>query len=201
MSITIPLNLAKSLASIIGFTNKEVPNLARVYVEVLPNSITAVASDRYAIIESIYSERNGDGSLKFQITAEIAKFISGVKIANKTEPVELSLDGDTLTVSVAGQSSKFANSQLANGKELSAKLLEFAEQADNNKAEIAKPITLNLTLLSRAAKLLDYDGKKVEKWSFHLGQSDLDGKKPSPINAYAAGVITWHLVQQPMLDR
>lgn len=199
MTITIPLNLAKSLASMATIASKDVAKLDRVYVQVLPNSIHAVASDRYAIIESLYTERNGDGSLEFQITAEVAKFINAIKTKETKAPVELEVFSDALTIKTLGQSATFTGSQLANGTDLFNKLVEHAEI--DAKAEVAKPIVLNVALLSRVAKLVDYEGKKVERWSFNLGQTDSDNRKPSPIQAYAEGVITWHLVQQPLLTR
>lgn len=197
MNITIPLNLAKSLASMSAFIPKGVHKLDRVYVNVLPNSIHAVASDRYAIIESLYTERNGEGSLEFQLTADMAKFINSLGAKGSKVPVEFMLIGATLGISALGQSATFTNSQIDNGTELFNKLVEHADSVATG--DIAKPITLDVALLSRAAKLVDYEGKKVERWSFSLGQPDSDGRKPAPIEAHSAGVITWHLVQQPLL--
>ncbi len=196
-TISLPLNIAKALASMIVFIDKDAHRLDRVYVEVLPGTVSAVASDRYAIIESIYSERDGDGSLNFQLTAESAKFITAIKTKHAKLPVEFTVDGDNLTVSADGTQALFSRSQLAEGENLAAKLLEHANGVE--RGDKVAPIGLNVALLSRVVKLLDYDGKKTNDWEFHTGQTDAETKKPSPIEAYASGAITYKLIQQPRL--
>lgn len=192
-TITLPLNIAKALASMITFTDHD--RLAYVYVDVMPSTVSALASDRYAIIESIYTERNGDGSLKFGINAPVAKFINGIKSKNTRESVEFTLIGTDLTVSALGVSGTFSV-RLSDFGMIWDKFSELL--AINSYAEKATPITLNVALLSRCAKLLTYDGKKAEKWEFHLG-SETEQRKPTPIHAYSAGVITYHLLQQPLI--
>lgn len=197
-TITLPLNIAKALASMITFTGSDVDRLAYVYVDVMPSTVSALASDRYAIIESIYTERNGDGSLKFGISAPVAKFINGIKSKNTRESVEFTLIGTDLTVSALGVAGTFSV-RLSDFGMVWAKFSELL--AINNygtHAEKAMPITLDVALLSRCAKLLTYDGKKAEKWEFHLG-SETEQRKPTPIHAYSAGVITYHLLQQPLI--
>lgn len=194
-TITLPLNIAKALASMITFTDGDVDRLAYVYVDVMPSTVSALASDRYAIIESIYTERNGDGSLNFGINAPVAKFINGIKSKNTRESVEFTLIGTDLTVSALGVSGTFSV-RLSDFGMIWAKFSELL--AINSYAEKAMPITLDVALLSRCAKLLTYDGKKAEKWEFHLG-SETEQRKPTPIHAYSAGIISYHLLQQPLI--
>lgn len=194
-SITLPLNIAKALASMVSFTDAKADRLAYVYVDVLPSTVSALASDRYAIIESIYTERNGDGSLRFGIDAQIAKFINSIKSKNTRESVEFTLIGTELTISALGVSGTFIT-RLSDFGMIWDKFSELLRI--NSYADKATPITLNMTLLARCAKLLTYDGKKAEKWEFHLG-SETEHRKPSPIHAYSAGTITYHLLQQPLL--
>lgn len=194
-NITLNLNIAKALASMVSFTAKDVQRLDRVYVEVLPNSVSAVASDRYAIIESIYIERNGEGSLKFEITEPIAKFINSLK---NVPLVTFELDGTHLKVSAHGTSATFDNSQSIEFDKIWDMLTNLT--ATPSKATELKPVNLNVALLSRAAKLLDYNGKKIEIWQFELGQSE-GGNKPAPIHGYAGKVISYHLIQQPTLAK
>lgn len=198
-SITIPLNIAKALASMVSFTDKDADKLAYVYVDVTPSTVSALASDRYAIIESIYTERNGDGYLAFGIDAQGAKFITSLKSKNQHEPVEFTSDPASRSLRISGLGSSII--QRYDGKDFGLIWERFTELlAIENKADKAMPITLNMTLLGRCAKLLAYDGKKAERWEFHLGSEERSGK-PSPIHAYSAGVITYHLLQQPLLPR
>lgn len=194
-SITLPLNIAKALASMVSFTDDGIDKLAYVYVDVLPSTVSAMASDRYAIIESIYTERNGEGSLQFGINAPVAKFINSLKSKNNREIVEFTLVGNDLTVSALGVSGTF-NVRLADYGTIWERFSELLKI--NSYADKATPITLNVALLARCAKLLTYDGKKAEKWEFHLG-AETEQRRPSPIHAYSGGTITYHLVQQPLL--
>lgn len=194
-TIYLPLNIAKALASMVSFTDGDTDKLAYVYVDVMPSTVSAMASDRYAIIESIYTERNGEGSLQFGINAQIAKFINTLKSKSNRESVEFTLTGTDLTVSALGVSGTFTTRL----SDFGAIWERFSDlMAINGYASHVTPINLNVTLLSRCAKLLTYDGKKAEKWEFHLG-SETEQRKPSPIHAYSGGVITYHLLQQPLL--
>lgn len=198
-SITLPLNIAKALASMVSFTDKDNDKLAYVYVVATPSTVSALASDRYAIIESIYTERNGEGYLSFGISADGAKFINSLKSKNQREPIQFSLDTASRSLRISGLGSSLIQSYT--GEHFSAIWDKFEELlAIESKADKATPITLNVALLSRCAKLLTYDGKKAEKWEFHLG-AETEQRKPSPIHAYSAGTITYHLLQQPMLPR
>jgi hypothetical protein len=198
-TISLPLNIAKALASMASFTDKDAYKLAYVLVSVTPSTVSALASDLYAIIESIYTERNGDGYLEFGINADGAKFINSLKSKNQHEPIEFSLDPASRSVRISGLGSSII--QRYDGEHFGNVWSRFEELlAIENKAEKATPITLDMTLLSRCAKLLTYDGKKAERWEFHLG-SETEQRKPSPIHAYSAGVITYHLLQQPLMPR
>lgn len=197
--ISLPLNIAKALASMASFTDKDADKLAYVYVEVTPGTVSALASDRYAIIESIYTERNGDGSLNFGINADGAKFINSLKSKNQHEPIQFDFDESSLSLRISGLG--LSMFQHYTGRDFALIWDKFSELlAIENKAEKATPITLDMTQLSRCAKLLTYDGKKADRWEFHLG-SETEQRKPSPIHAYSAGVITYHLLQQPLLPR
>lgn len=198
-SITLPLNIAKALASMVSFTDKDIDKLANVLVSVTPSTVSALASDRYAIIESIYTERNGDGYLEFGINADGAKFINSLKSKNQNEPIQFVSDPASRSIRISGLGSSLI--QRYDGEHFGHAWSRFEELlAIENKSEKATPITLDVALLSRCSKLLAYDGKKANLWEFHLG-SETEQRKPSPIHAYSAGVITYHLLQQPVMPR
>lgn len=197
--VSLPLNIAKALASMVTFTDKDIDKLANVLVSVTPSTVSALASDRYAIIESIYTERNGDGYLEFGINADGAKFINSLKSKNQHEPIQFDFDESSQSLRISGLGMSMF--QHFNNEHFGHVWSRFEELlAIENKSEKATPITLDLTLLSRCAKLLAYDGKKANLWEFHLG-SETEQRKPSPIHAYSAGVITYHLLQQPVMPR
>ena len=97
LSVQIPLNTAKSIASLSNFASKDkvTPALTVVKLVFADGSLQALATDRYVAVRAKY-EYEYDAYGVIYLDAPAVKFITGLKSAPF---VQFDLDEDTLTVS------------------------------------------------------------------------------------------------------
>lgn len=189
---TMDLATAKSIASLINIATKPkswTPVLEQVRCTVNPDgTLTAVATDRYAVITATYMISSMAEPFEFGISHSAAKFIAGLKADRKELLVAITLDDEGVCIHYAGQTITVAP-VIGNYPPVASLIEDWKPGTD------AMPVSLSLSLLSRLAKIVDVAGKKVEDWRIELAKTD-NPAKPGPIKLEADRFIA---LQQPKL--
>ena len=180
LSVQIPLNTAKSIASLSNFASKDkvTPALTLVKVVFGKLSLQALATDRYVVIKADYASYDGyDAYGTIYLDAQAIKFITGLK---GSRFVEFDFDGDTLTVSDGSAS---VSSRMFSGNWPAVETLY-----DKHKpATVASAQTFTIELVAKLTKVISAtDGKKVERWEFEQGDDGIPNR-PAPLMARADG--------------
>ena len=178
LSVQIPLNTAKSIASLSNFASKDkvTPALTVVKMVFAENSLQALATDRYVAIRAKY-EYEYDAYGTIYLDAPAVKFITGLKNAPF---VQFDLDGDTLTVSDGSAS---VSSRMFNGNYPAIETFIDKHQP----ATVASAQTFTIELVAKLTKVISAtNGKKVERWGFEQGDDGIPAR-PAPLMARASG--------------
>lgn len=196
MNIQIDLATLHSIASIINIApkaNSGTPVLEQVRCNLFSDGmLTAIATDRYAIVMGSYQVDYAGNAIEFGISHSLAKFITGIKLPKYGHlygDFEISANGD-LTLTLAGQSFS-ASANTGKYPPVAEMLAKWQHGTE------ATPVELSLTLLSRLTKVVNQAGKKVENWKVELGKTD-NPTKPAPIRLLAEN---FGAIQQPRIAR
>jgi DNA polymerase III sliding clamp (beta) subunit (PCNA family) len=178
LSVQVPLNTARSIASLGAFTESargNNPSIQVVKVVFAEGGITAIATDRFIAIMGSYSyEYDSYGTV--YLDAAAIKFISGLK---NSAYVEFTYYGDQLTVTDGNSS---VSCKMYVGKYPAVDEMIRDHQA----AEHVTPQRFRVELIAKLAKVLSpRDGKKVEQWTFTQGVLANGSSKPGPMLATA----------------
>lgn len=191
----MPLNTAKSIASLIGFAASPrdyTPALQVVKVMFTSEGITARATDRYAVIEGFYANYpDTEGTIYLDAVA--CKFISAYKVAKGHNPmITFDVVDNELTVNV-GTASTVIRMFSGNWPAVETLFDGFTPATE------ATPVAFKVDHLAKLGKLLDTSASKIEAWRFELGtpSTGYEGKhRPAPIRATNG---TFRALIQPML--
>ena len=189
LSVQIPLNTAKSIASLSNFASKDkiTPALTVVKMVFADGSLQALATDRYVAIRAKY-EYEYDAYGTIYLDAQAVKFITGLKNARY---VQFDFDGETLTVSDGSAS---VSSKMFSGNYPAIETMLDKHQP----ATIASAQTFTIELVTKLAKVIDpSNGKKVERWELEQGLTDVPAR-PAPLMARATGFTA---IIQPNLNK
>jgi DNA polymerase III sliding clamp (beta) subunit (PCNA family) len=190
----MPLNTAKSVASLAVFAGKDKFTPALTLVKVVFNGygIAATATDRYGVVfANLANDETNTGTI--YLDAAACKFITGTKVAKGyNAPIMFELDGENLTITVLGASITI--------KQYTGTYPDTASLLTNFKyAETATPVSLKIDLLAKLGKIANVDGAKIEAWNFWLGEPSVgyNGKnRPAPVIAKKGSFTA---LIQPML--
>jgi DNA polymerase III sliding clamp (beta) subunit (PCNA family) len=189
LSVQIPLNTAKSIASLSNFASKDkvTPALTVVKMVFTEGALQALATDRYVAIRGSYLYQY-DAYGTIYLDAPAVKFITGLKNARY---VQFDFDGETLTVSDGSAS---VSSKMFSGNYPAIETILDKHQP----ATIASAQTFTIELVTKLAKVIDpSNGKKVERWELEQGLTDVPAR-PAPLMARATGFTA---IIQPNLNK
>ena len=189
LSIQVPLNTAKSIASLSNFASKDkvTPALTVVKMVFTEGALQALATDRYVAIRGSYLYQY-DAYGTIYLDAPAVKFITGLKNARY---VQFDFDGETLTVSDGSAS---VSSKMFSGNYPAIETMLDKHQP----ATIASAQTFTIELVTKLAKVIDpSNGKKVERWELEQGLTDVPAR-PAPLMARATGFTA---IIQPNLNK
>lgn len=191
LSVQIPLNTAKSIASLSNFASKDkvTPALTVVKVVFGKQSLQAIATDRYVAVRANYESYDGyDAEGTIYLDAQAVKFITGLK---GSPFVEFDYDGEHLTV---GDGSTSVKSWMFTGNFPAVETFIDKHQP----ATVASAQTFTIELVAKLTKVISAtDGKKVERWEFEQGLTDVPAR-PAPLMARATG---FEVIIQPNLNK
>jgi DNA polymerase III sliding clamp (beta) subunit (PCNA family) len=187
----MPLNTAKSIASLISFADVKNYTKALTVIKVVfdGDRMTAIATDRYVGIKAEYAEypENADKGTIY-LDAAAAKFLTGIKVAKGHNPLITfdSNDGD-LTIK--------ANDASITIRQFSGQYPAIETLIDGHEAaEVAGPVSFKIELLAKLGKIVDSTNTKVENWQFTLGKAT---HRPAPVLAKAD---VFSAIIQPLLQ-
>ncbi len=178
LAFSLPLATAKQIASLITFADSgrnATPTLSRIRVEIDGNKLTAMATDRYALVVlNLIMIETGSDNGAIYIDHDSAKFISSLKATGTDGFVYFDLDGEDLTIG------NRTGSMIA--KQLKANYPPVNSLIENSiDASEVQPISLNVNLVARLGKLIDLDGKKIDLWAQRPQLSGTGSTKPGPV--------------------
>ena len=194
-TLQIELKTLHSIASLINIASKPnsgTPVLEQVRCNLFSDGmLTAIATDRYAIVMGSYQVDYAGDTVEFGITHAMAKFITGIKLPKTGHLyMELSITEELVVATLAGQTFTAGNVK-SNYPPVAEMLGKWQHGTE------ATPVELSLTLLSRLTKIVNQAGKKVENWKVELGKTD-NSAKPAPIRLLAEN---FGAIQQPRIAR
>ncbi len=191
----MPLNTARSIASMAAFTSREkfTPALNLIKVAFTGTGYChAWATDRYTAIKGIYDYGiEGEGIV--YLDASAVKFITGIKPAKGYNPmitIETLEDNLIIKTGDASITIKQFNGNWPNIDELFDKF---------KPAELASQVAFKIENLARLGKIVDATNNKIDAWNLELGdpgQGFNGAVRPAPVlatNKYFKALI------QPML--
>ena len=178
LSITLPVSMAKAIASFGIFTGpKDVtPALQQVKVVIDTDTITMVATDRYVAAKATYAY-DGDGTTgTIYLDPAAVKFIAGLKI--KIGIIAFDLMDGKLKIT------DFTNTYV--GSMFAGKYPEVEPLIDNWQAGSITQATLKIDLLAKLGKVVNPGGGKAEVWQFTAGDDSANPNRPVPVMATQA---------------
>lgn len=179
MKIELTKNQAQTLASLQAFSDKPrtgLPVLTEIACRITDNTLTAWATDRYALVQ--FSDTVEAADTEFRLTHGLAKFIKANTGKRYSGPVELILDeSGSVTVSL-----DYGRQQLTETP-IKANFPKVESLIENWKAETeAKIFGLNIELLARLDDII-LNGDKATRWSIELGENPHNPNRPGPLLA------------------
>lgn len=186
LTASLPLAVAKSIASMVVLTSKEklTPALTLIKVVFDETSITAIATDRYVAGRAKFTY-DGDARGTIYLTAAMAKFITGLKNA----VVDFELVDNRLTVSDRSNAIADANYK---GQFPAVETL-----IDGHKPGTTDGQSFTVELIAKLGKIVGVDGKKLTVWHLQPGTTE-NPNRPAPIIATSE---EFTVLIQPRLNR
>ena len=175
----MPLSTAKSIASFIAFAESArggyTPALQVIKVVFDSGKITAIATDRYAVIHGTYDGYEGDTGVIY-LDASVAKFITGYKVAKGYDPIiAFDVNDGDLLVNTANTSTTI---RLFKGNYPAVETL-----FESHKPAVTADVhSFRIDLLAKLGKVIDTQGNKIEQWNFEHGERQ-NPNRPSPLIA------------------
>jgi hypothetical protein len=196
VKFALPLNDVKMLGSLAVFTGtiKETYTLALtvVSVKIELGTLTGIATDRYCAGKMVLHGITEDLTAEFYLSPGAVKFITSLKAERyNTSGVEISIDGEELTLSYLGAS---FTERMFTGK--------YPAVQNLFDGLVAGPVTelaLKPSFIGKLAKLVGSDGKKLDgawNFKFHAGPNE---NRPNPIIASNSAYQV--LIQPNLLSR
>lgn len=197
---SLPLKVAKQIASMVLFTDKKshVPALQLIKIT-FDSKITAVATDRYcaAVGQWHYdaTDTDSDNHGTVYIDAAAAKFITGL-VARPGAVVEFDTEPNGQVRVKYQQYSDYQAMQTVPA--FDGKFPAVETLFDDLVVGGVEKISLNVSFLAKLARLIGDDGKKLDQaWNFtyHTGPNP---NRPSPVVATNSA---YRVLIQPNLPR
>lgn len=183
----IEIETAKAMASLIATSDTKDPQLNKVFVEITPERIRAIASDRYILATFSNTNKAELSPAKFVINAQQAKAIMATK---SKQNVAISTDLYTTTITLDGITITDDSNV-----ELGDRLISFAaEFAKTDNYDQAMPLNIDLSRLALLTKLLTAEPKpeRITNWRVFTAQpSDNESKNPKPIKLVAGNFVAY----------
>lgn len=190
LDITLPLGLAKTIASFAVFTDAKAtatPALQQVKLVFSTGQLEVIATDRYVAAKGVYSyDTVALGAI--YLDPATCKFIAGIK--SKLGLVKFETVDGWLTVS--DFTSTHTSSMFTGNYPAVETLIDGFKQGSMTEA------TLTIDLLAKLGKVINVGGAKAGVWQFLAGDNTANPNRPVPIMAKQAGI---EVIIQPNITR
>lgn len=192
ISVVLPLNQAKQLASLIAFAAagqdaKLTPALSVVKVVFSKSGITGIATDRYVAAKLVLDTPCDSEGIVY-LDAAAAKFIS----ARKTGLIGITYSGLDESLTITDYEASIT------GKNYSGNFPAVETLIDGAKPGSFTEASFRIDLLAKLGKLIGSDGKKVERFLFQASEQS-NPNRPSPVIASAEGYTA--IIQPNLLPK
>ena len=179
MKIELTKNQAQTLGSLLVFADKPrngLPVLTEIACRITDNTLTAWATDRYALVQFTDTVQAAD--CEFRLTNGLAKFIKANTGKRYSGPVEITLDeSGSVTVSLDyGRQQLTETPTRANFPKVETLLENWKAEAE------AKVFGLTIELLARLDAIV-INGEKATRWKLQQGQDLNNTNRPGPLLA------------------
>ena len=194
MQIELTKNQALTLATLGAFNSRDkiTPVLTETFVRIKDNTLTAMATDRFAAVKFTDALFTDAYDVEFRITANLTKFLKANLVKAYQGNVIVFVSENSVTIELSNGASQTDVTTTAKFPALEGLFDAWSPAKD------AQAIAMKIELLARLEKI-KLDGEFADLWRLETGLNPNNPNRPGPVLATSANSDNLVALVQPNL--
>lgn len=194
MQIELTKNQALTLATLGAFNSRDklAPVLTETFVRIKDNTLTAMATDRFAAVKFTDALFTDAYDVEFRLTANLTKFLKANLVKAYQGNVIVFVSENSVTIELSNGASQTDVTTTAKFPAIEGLFESWFPAKD------AQAIAMKIELLARLEKI-KLDGEFADLWHLETGLNAMNPNKPGPVLATSAKSDNLVALVQPNL--